>query len=242
MTLLKTLNEWTDDHKLNADDHLQNYSNHRDIEDKISHFSYLTQEHVNPENDRFFPHINDYTGDSSPVLNTDMWRIKLGYKPHPDTVDQIKNVSKEMDEFPAYDEKLTVYSGLSREHLKNQIPNGIVHIPSLLSTSLSPNVAHAFSTGHGRLPEGHMLRIHIPPHKKYGAYIETASEKPEESEYLFHPNILLKIKSRPSQIIKDEEGKRIHIWDASVMEHKDIEKHLAHPEVQSYLKMKELLK
>ena len=187
------------------------------------------------------PAINQYTEDSFPV-NTDLWNYKLkGSLRRPTTLKQTNEINAAL-KTKHLSNDTHVYSGMRSEF---KVPeDGIVHIPSFISTSLSPRIANDFSDLHDKkgVFNRRFLRIHLPKGHN-GAYVENLSNNRNEQELLLPSNQLLKINHTPKVFDYNQYSTphKTSMYDARPMTDDEIQAHKDHPEVQSYLRMKELL-
>lgn len=181
--------------------------------------------------------------ESSKAINAHLWNMKIG------DVGRVRGdsamrkdaftMNDVLDDFPRHDKEFVVYSGVSH---KSDMDNwtkhdGIIHIPSFTSSSLNILEARKFADI-GKDGFSHILRIKVSPEHKVGGYIAGISKFPQEEEYLFKANQLLKI--QPPKIYEDQEnkfGRKFKIYDAHFMSYDEYKDHLHtnnHPEVQSY--------
>ena len=237
MNLLKTLQEWVDPEIDENKDF--GMIPRKEYYDKDKHLIKKTS---------FVDHneaVRRYTGDVSDVLNKMLWETKLygnsalGYyhKSYRDHVTDVNNNIKNI----SYDEPLNVYTGVRHGDTPNNLKEGnIVHIPAFISSSTNPNIAHEFSTNSRKSKVSHILKIHIPANSDSGAYINEVSRHKDEHEFLIPHNKLLRIGK--SYIYNDSDGNHITMHDAHIMDDHEIQANKDHPEVQSYLKMKDILK
>lgn len=203
-------------------------------------------------NDRDKNELGNYSTTSN-SLNLTHWLKKLGThpdiknrEPDHDVNDDLKKthiINSILDKLPSSDKDLTVYSGLTHhanlsEILKN---GGILHVPSFMSTSLSPKIASQFATGHRKTGHGDIIAIHIPKNTHEGGYISPYSILQREREFLLKSNKLLKFKSTPDIVQQNEKGygkSNYHIYHAHIMNSQEISENIDHPEVKSYLNYK----
>ena len=233
MTLLKTLLEW-DDPPLH-DFYLMHPIHSRDKRHFIERQTFIND---------YKGDIKRYTGDESTRLNEALWKTKLeGIKPTDRDIHTIKRINNDINT-QNYPEDLNVYTGIHHQDTQAEIArNDIVHIPSFLSTSIDSHVAHDFAVHHGGMEKhktAYMIKIHLPANSFNGSFVGHISANKEENEFLVPSNKLLKINGH--EVHEDGAGRKVKIYHASIMNHDEIQANKDHPEVQSYLKMKELLK
>lgn len=237
MTLLKTLIEWIDPEINETEDF--SMIPRKEYIDKDTHFTNKTS--FTDKNEA----VRRYTGDVSDLLNRMLWETKLyghsalGYY-HKSYHDHVKEVNDNIKN-TSYNEPLNVYTGVRHGDTPEKLKEGnIVHIPSFISSSTSPNIAHEFSTNSRKSNMSNILKINIPAHSHNGAYINGVSRHKDEHEFLIPHNKLLMIGKSKNYI--DNAGRNIIIHDAHIMNDHEIQANKDHPEVQSYLKMKDVLK
>lgn len=169
-----------------------------------------------------------YTDNSTP-MNKELWDMKLSGKSAKKTTRRTAlDMEDLLDKLPKPNQDMVVYSGVNDEHFP-KTKDGIVHIPSFVSTSLHPAIASYHS-------ESHILRIHIKKGSRNGGFIAPFSNYKNEEEYLLKPNQVYKIHPNPT-IVTNHVGRKLHIWDAEILSGSGddvFHQTPVHPEVQSY--------
>ena len=187
------------------------------------------------------PLIRDYT-ESSFNLNGDLWNGKLNNKfNRPETITRTNEMNDLLKD-KHLKTNTHVYTGVYNDLT---IPeDGIVHIPSFLSTSLNPKIAESFGDSKhiGDAIRTRLLRINLQKGTS-AAYIGNISHSSNENEVLLPSNQLLKIEPATQHPYKVRNHNFVaHVHDARLMTDEEIEENKDHPEVKSYLRTKELLK
>ena len=200
--------------------------------DKVKNFNNL-EDHILPKNEI----IKRYSTRGYETINKGLWKAK--FKPessnHYVSSHDITNIQNSIKSTNPSSDEHTLYSGIRK------IPHsdGIVHIPSFISTSLSMDTAHHFAID--KLDDNndyHILKIQTRKGDHLGNMINNA-QVPHESEVLLPANSVLKI--HKTNTYKDDWGYPIHVHTATIMNDKEIEANKDHPEVMSHLRMKKEL-
>lgn len=181
--------------------------------------------------------LTRYTKFSS-TINKSLWMEKTHDQPLAADHEQIKkDVSGFLERHPAPKEDIHVYTGVSRSSNPKEWvdkSDGIVHIPSFTSTSISPQVARDFARARdgesGK--EVHILKIKVRKGQKVGGYVQPHSYHGDEGEFLIKPNHLLKIDKTPNTYTSTDGRPAIHVWHAHILEPHEIEGH--NDEIASY--------
>lgn len=214
----------------------ENGANRDEITDKVDHFNTL-EKHFPKTNHEV---IKDYTSVGHLLSNTALWNSKLKNTPiDSETKESIKDLSNAINSTEPTSDNHTLYTGIRHANLKR---NDLVHMPAFVSTSLSPSVAAHFSRGKTYFnPDENTMSIMKIQIRK-GQTILNARDQAihkREHEVILPANQVLKIKS--TKVFHNESGQKIHVHTAQIMTPDEIEAHKDHPEVQSHLKMKQLL-
>jgi hypothetical protein len=150
-------------------------------------------------------HLRQYTYESQP-LNKALVDASGDYKKLPtDMAEPYEHVKEILQNTPAHTRSFRTYSKLGHElaqHIDAVPIGGKFSSPAFLSSSINPSAAMNFSVG-----RRHFGVFHIPAGSKPGAYVATASENPDESEYLIAPNTRWR-KTKSSTILKN--GARVN--------------------------------
>lgn len=188
--------------------------------------------------------IFDYTKNSS-KLNSGLWGMKYSKEVNKDLVKDAKFLTSTLKELPTQHDKLVVYSGVRRPsnpQLWIEDSNGIVNIPSFLSTSLSPRLASQY-VDYDNDNIGDLLIITIRPNQNIGGYIEDFSKAPNEQEFLIKCNFMLKIIDKEPNIYNikfDTKKVKLRTWNAIVLNESEIPKD--NVEADFYYYMKKILR
>jgi hypothetical protein len=130
------------------------------------------------------------------------------------------------------DHEAHVYSGIGgfdpAQHFKHG--NGVIHMPSFVSSSIDPETSYNFAhkrakaPGHSFDADHHIIHFHLPKGYKNGAYIDNCSLCNGEKEYLLNRDQRWKLKNHTTHnYIQYSSGKpikkKVHVW--SVEPHND---------------------
>lgn len=111
------------------------------------------------------------------------WNAKRGHEEAVHGIDNTLQVTKTPHD-------MNVYSGTRHDPREHDISNH----PAYLSTSVRPEVSHAFAITHGSYDgHQHVLNVHVPKGSS-GAYIGHVSNHPHEKEFILPRNSKLKYK------------------------------------------------
>lgn len=171
--------------------------------------------------------LRKFMKDSS-AINVAHWDAKLSGK----KLEDDNSINDILDKLPRNKKETHVYNGMCDHNIPEHIlaNGGIVHIPAYMSSSMSQDVASKFASL-GRKSKGALLEIKLHKNNDAGGYVAHYSDRPDDQEFLFKRNTLLKLEEPRT------EGK-YKIYPTHVMTDEEIQEHKKHPEVKSYLKMK----
>jgi hypothetical protein len=245
---MRTFLEWVDHPDLDNESH---YSA------KLKHFNNNIEFPKLSIADREFLHT--YTNDSSEV-NSNLWTIKKKihklrsndselFSQHDKDLSYTHRLNGILNSFEPSNELLTVYSGIKSSPEGHLIHGaGMIHVPSLISASLDPQVAGEFALKNSPNNHAHVLRIHVKPNQNVGGFIKPFSRHKGEEEYLLKPNQLLMLHANPSihHATIDNQDMIIHVWDAHIPSVKESLQHLEKhpvdiPQYKSHITMRRLL-
>ena len=176
---------------------------------------------------------------SAKKLNTKLWDDKKYGDLSDSTLTKIKKIHDNLDTAKKASQDFHVFSGVRRdpqELVKDS--SGILHHPAFLSTTSEPDVALRFTKPINDI--NHVLRIKVRKGQNVGGYIANNSEHESEKEFLIKSNQVLHINQTPTDFINNE-GKKIRIHDAIILNKKELDKEIEHPEIQSKLDFDERL-
>jgi len=121
------------------------------------------------------------------------------------------------------DHDLHVYHGTNTWHPGEESAKhseGIVHLPTYLSTSISKSVGVDYTHPHTKLENKghHILHIHLKK-GQHGAYLGNNSCFDGEHEFLMPRDTKLKIHPEPTKLKYD--GNDLHVWHAHVVDNEE---------------------
>ncbi len=154
---------------------------------------------------------------------------------HEEYGDKVNNISDVVNNAPAIEKPISVFSGLSgksgihahaEKHKQTSGDNMVFHLPAFTSTSTKFSISAAFSkdapihpdeekmyTDHtSRKDVQDILHVKLPKGFKRGAYVEHVSENGGEHEYLLDRGLNVSVHPEPKYIFKSNSLYRI--WDA----------------------------
>ena len=204
--------------KENFDDGIFNEFGRRSVTEKENeefskHYDYLNK---HPKKD----YITDYTVSSS-IINRNLINERPMSQGDMNTVQGIDEALKDA---PPMDKDRVVFSGLGFDPRRKMDKNNRLKSRAYISSSTDGRVAHNFahhldSEGnfHMDTTQGpihtHTLQIRLPKGSKHGAHIQTVSDIPGESEFLFKRDTEFDIDPTPEVSVEDNYVH--HIWHAT---------------------------
>jgi hypothetical protein len=190
------------------------------------------QSHYKPSlsNHEMVGHVTRYTTDSE-GLNRHLIAEHKGELENYNSLPQDKK--EERNELNERSDKLSqaisshpapmdfnTYSGLGFDPRKHMNKDGSIHSPAFISSSIEAGCAFEFARPTGSDQEYHILEIPVKKGSTRGAYIESHSDKPGESEFLHNKGQNFKLSNNPKMFYHNyningkEIVRKVHVWRA----------------------------